>query len=241
MISSIDPVDRWHLQRHGKYTASESYKLLTPAKPNSLWSPGAYTYIEEKAIQSVSDLWERPELEEVSSLLYGRVHELPAYEAYVNATRNYSMTYMGTESPLFLEYELLMGESGGTPDVANILKDGSIDVGAEIKSPKNPVYHFRRLKWRTQFDLKEGYPLCYTQCQMLLMITKAQEWHFVSFDDRQRMKSKKVKIIEVKNDTKFQDNLHVKLEMAIKEKYKLISEHYEVEVKNREDLKKILK
>ncbi len=242
MISSIDPVDRWFLQRHGKFSASEVYKLLTPPKSTSaVWSPGAITYIEEKAIQSISDLWERPELEETGSLLYGKVHEMPAYEAYIRATRNTSMTYMGTENPIFLEYEPLKEESGGTPDAVNILANGSVDHGAEIKNPVNPVYHFRRLKWTNQFDIKEGYPLCYTQIQKLLMVTNAPTWDFVSYDARQRYTPKKIKIIQVKPDQKFQDNLHVRIEMAIKEKYKLISEHYEVDVKCKRDLDRILK
>lgn len=241
MITSIDPVDRWHLQRSGKFTSSENFKLCVAPPPNKMWSPGAMTYIEDKAIQAVSHLWERPELEEQKTLLYGKVHELPAFEAYVRETRNYSMTYFGSEEPMFLDYEELLGESGGTPDAANILESGSIDLLCELKCPKNPVYHFRRLMWKNQFDVKEGYPLVYCQTQHLLMITKAFACHFVSFDDRQRIKSKKTKIIEIKPDQKFQDNLHVKIEMAIKEKYKLISSHLEVELKNRDDLKKILK
>jgi hypothetical protein len=240
--SNMDKVDEWFLQRWGRFTGSEIYKLLTPVKANGgIWSPGATTYIEQKAIECISDMWERPELEEVSSLLYGRVHELPAYEAYVSSTRNTSMTYLGSESPIFLQYEPLKEECGATPDAANILPSGSIDVGVEIKNPKNPVYHFRRLKWKTQFDLKEDYPLCYAQCQCLLMITGAAEWHFVSFDDRQRIKTKKIKIIEVRPDQKFIDNMEVKIRMAVKEKYKILSEHLSAEVKCKSDLDKIMK
>lgn len=237
----MDKIDKWYLERWSKYTSSENFKLLTPAKPNTLWSPGATTYIEEKAIQAVSNMWERPALEEVGSLLYGKVHEYPAFECYISTTRNYSMKYLGTEDPMFLTYDAMPEESGGTPDAISVTASNSVDVGAEIKCPANPVYHFRRLKWKDMWDVKEGYPLVFCQMQHLMLITGAQEWHFVSFDDRQRYKPKKIKIIEVKPDKKFQDNLHVRLEMAIKEKYKLISEHYEVEVKNRSDLMKILK
>jgi YqaJ-like viral recombinase domain len=235
----MDKVDAWFLQRWGRYTGSEIFKLLTPPPINKVWSPGAMTYIEQKAIECISDMWERPELEEVGSLLYGKVHELPAYEAYLNATKNYSMTYMGSESPIFLVYEPLAEEAGATPDAANILSEGNIDVGVEIKNPKNPVYHFRRLKWKDQFDLKEGYPLCYAQCQFLLIVTGAYEWHFVSYDERQKIKSKKIKIIEVKPDQKFQDNLEVKLRMAVKEKYKILSDHLETTVTCRKDVLKL--
>lgn len=240
MISSIDKVDQWHLARWHRLTSSENYKLLTPAKPNELWSTGAMTYIEQKAVNTITRMEERPEMDEVKSLLWGKAHEYPAYEAYINETKNYSMTYMGTEDPIFLEYEPMADESGGTPDVANITSSNKIDVGAEIKCSKNSVEHFRRLSWTSQWDIKENYKLVYTQMQHLLMITGAFEWHFVSFDDRQLYKKNKTKIIAVKPDQKFMDNLHVKLEMAVKEKYKLLSKILGVEVKSRGDLKKVL-
>lgn len=236
MINPIDPVDDWHLKRWGRFTASENYKLMVSPKPNKSWSDGSLTYIEEKAIQSISDMWERPEMEEVKSLLYGKAHEYPAFERYVKETKNYSVTYMGTDNPVFLYYEPLKEESGGTPDAANILSSGSIDFISEIKCPRNPVYHFRRLKWKDQWDLKENYILCYTQIQNLLLITGAQEGHFVSFDDRQHYTSKKIKIIPVKPDKSFQDQLDLKIRMAVKEKYVVLSEHLGVQVKSRADL-----
>ena len=239
MINGIDPVDKWYLDRYGKFTASENHKLISPAKVNKFWSETADTYIEDRAIQCITDLWERPELEEVKSLLWGKVHEYPAYEAYVNATRNYSMAYLGTENPLFFEYDPLKDESGGTPDIVNWSASKSVDMGAELKCPKNPAYHFRRLNWKDQWDIKEGYILCYTQIQNLMMITGAQEWHFVSFDDRQKIKSKKIKIIPVYPDKKFQDNLDARIRLAIKEKYKLLSERLESEIKCKADLTNI--
>jgi hypothetical protein len=232
-------IDKWFEVRWAKLTASEDYKLFAPVKPNEKWGAGAITYIEQKAIEAVSVMWERPELEEVKSLLHGKVHEFPAFEDYVKQTRNTSMTYLGSDNPIFIEHEKFKEESGGTPDVVNILKDGSIDMGVEIKCPRNPLYHFRRLKWKDQYDLKSGYFSCYVQIQKLMLMTGAKEWHFASFDDRQRYQSKKTKIIQVFPDTNLQNALEIKIEMAIREKYKLISEHYEVDVKNKSDFSKI--
>lgn len=240
MINGIDPVDNWHLQRWSKFTASENYKLLTPPKVNRVWSEGADSYIEDKAIQAVTRLEERPELEEVKSLLWGRVYEYPAFETYTKTTRN-QITYMGSENPIFLEYEPLKEESGGTPDAAHITDSGTVDFGCEFKCPRNPSYHFKRLRWTSQWDIKEQYILCYTQIQNLMLITGAQDWHFVSFDDRQIAKSKKIKIIEVKPDRKFQDNLDIKIRMAVKEKYKILSEYMEQEVKCKSDFLKLIK
>jgi hypothetical protein len=235
----MDKIEQWHRQRRGKFTASENYKLLVGGKKGEMFGEGATTYIEQKAFEMTTAMWERPELEETKSILHGRVHEYPAYEMYVKETRNYSMQYLG-DDPLFYPYDTMPDECGGTPDCANITDAGLIDFGAEIKCPINPMYHYRRLKWKDQFDLKENYPLCYTQIQNLLMITKAQEWHFVSFDDRQLIRPYKIKIIPVFPEKTFQNNLEVRLRMAAKAKYASISETYGVEVKDRADFNRLL-
>lgn len=235
----MDKIEQWHKSRWGKFTASENYKLLIGGKNNAMFGDGATTYIKQKALQMTTAIWERPELEETKSILHGRVHEYPAYEMYVKETKNYSMLYLG-DDPLFYPWEAMADECGGTPDCASINDSGVIEFGAEIKCPINPVYHFDRLKWKDQYDLKDNYPLCYTQIQNLLMITKAQEWHFVSFDDRQLIKPYKIKIIPVLPDKKFQDNLEMRIRQAVKEKYRIISETYSVEVKDRSDFNRIL-
>ncbi len=237
----IDAIDRWHTQRWAKFTSSANYKLLTPAGSNKLWSVGAVTYIEERAMQAVTVMQERPELEEAKSILHGRANEFPAYEMYVKETRNHFIEYMGDDNPVFFVYKPLKDESGGTPDAAYSKSVGCAEVGAEIKCPKNSMEHFRRLFWTSQWDIKENYLLAYTQIQHLLMITGAFEWHFVSYDDRQRIKSKKIKIIVVEPDKKFQDNLHVRIELAIQEKYSILSKYLGSEVKNKTQLVQYLK
>lgn len=212
-------IDAWFGQRWGKFTASCNYKLLVGGSGSAIFGGGAWTYIKEKALEMCTVMHERPELDEVKSLLWGKVHEYPAYEWYVNYTKNTSMIYLGEEHPLFLEYEPLAKESGGSPDVINLTNDAKITKGVEIKCPKNSMLHFDRLLWTSQWDLKENYISCYTQIQNLLMITGADHWDFVSFDDRQRKYADKGKIIEVKPDRKFQDNLDLRLRMAVKYKY----------------------
>lgn len=231
----IDKVDQWFLDRWSKFTASEDFKLLVGSKGGGMFGEGAMTYIEQKALEATTRMWERPELEEVKSLLHGKIYEYPAYEAYVKETKNYSMTYMGSENPVFLPYEPLKDEAGGTPDCANITDSGAIDFGAEFKCPKNPLYHFRRLKWKDQWDVKDNYIQCYTQIQKLIMISGAPEWHFVSHDERQLIKRHKNKIIPIFPDKKFQDNLEIRLRQAIKEKYRIISETYGIPVQNKAD------
>jgi hypothetical protein len=224
--------DEWHKSRWTRFSASEMYKLLVPGK-SEMFGPGAWTYIEQKALEMTTKMWERPEVEEAKSILHGRVHEFPGFLEYVRITGNNEIMYLGDENPMFYPYKPLAEESGGTPDCANITSSGLIDMGAEIKCPKNPINHFRRLKWKDQWDVKTEYIQCYSQCQFLMMCTGAKQWDFVSFDDRQIIRAKKIKIIEIKPDKNFQNNLEVRLRQAIKEKYRIISEHYGIEVANR--------
>jgi hypothetical protein len=57
------------------------------------------------------------------------------------------------------------------------------------------------------------------------MITGAESADFLSFDDRQARKEKKGKIINILPDKKFQDNLDLRIRLAIKEKYRIYNEH----------------
>jgi hypothetical protein len=145
------------------------------------------------------------------------------------------MSYLGTEDPIFVPFPTLEEDSGGTPDIANITEAGTIDYLGEIKCPYSPAYHFKRLLWKDQYDIKENYLSCYTQMQNLMLITGAMGCDFVSYDERQLAYSKKIKIIEVKPDRKFIDNLELRIHLAVKEKYKILSAHMGVELKCKQD------
>jgi len=229
-------IDKWLMKRREKFTSSEVWKLLPNSRQgNNLWSSTADTYIEQKVIELTTKIYERPNLDEVESLRHGKANEFPSYERYIKETKNYSMTYMGDENPMFYPYEKMPDESGGTPDVGNIVSDGKIDYGCELKNPVNPAYHFRRLAWTSQWDIKEKMPAYYCQIQDLIRITGAFGWDFVSHDERQLSKSAQIKIIEVKPDRKFIDNLELRIELAVKEKYKQLSKHLGKELKNKTD------
>lgn len=222
-ISGTD-LDTWFVQRWTKFTSSEKYKLLVSGNKGQIFGDGAMTYIKTKALEMSTVMWERPELEEVKSLLWGKAYEYPAYEWYVKETKNYSMVYLGTETPLFITDDEMPKESGGSPD-GLLLGETKIVAGLETKCPKNSMYHFDRLIWKDQWDLKANYIQCYTQIQDLLRITEADVWHFLSFDDRQANPKKKGKIIEVFPDKKFQDNLVLRTRLAVEEKYKIYQRH----------------
>jgi len=239
-FDNSDKIDQWLKSRREKFTSSEGWKLLPTTKQlkDQLWSGTAKTYIESKVIELTTKYYDRPEMDEVEALRHGKSEEYPSFERYIKETKNYSMTYLGDESPMFIPWSNNPYESGGTPDVANIIQSSDsvkIDYGCELKNPVNPAYHFRRLKWQTQWDVKEGYPSCYCQIQDLIRITGAFGWDFVSHDNRQLSKAAQIKIIEVKPDRKFIDNLELRIQLAIKEKYKILSDHMGAELKNKTD------
>jgi hypothetical protein len=225
---SIDSVDQWYQERWSRFTASENYKLLISGKKGEVFGEAATTYIKQKAFEMVSVMWERPELEEVKSLLHGRVHEEPAFQRYIRTTKNYDMQYCGSDKPIFLEYEPLKRDCGGSPDAVHISEGNDtfkVDFGAEIKCPKNPINHFDRLKWKNQWDIQQYYPQAYVQIQNLMLITGAPSWDFVSYDERMKDKNLQIKIITVYTDKRTQDNLHFRLLRAIEERKKILQEH----------------
>ena len=66
-----------------------------------------------------------------------------------------------------------------------------------------------------------------------MLITGATSADFISYDSRMMSKSHQTKIISVKQDKKFQDNLHFRLVRAVEEKYKILSDYLELNIKNK--------
>lgn len=220
MINQLDPRDRWLLKRHNNFTASMNYKLIPTGKDGKGFSVGGYTYIQEKAIETMTVLSERPELEEVESLRHGKYFEEPAFNHYVEVSKNYNMRHFGTDNPVYLPFNKY---SGGSPDA--LMGEGDIiHWGCEIKCPLNSKNHYKYLKFADQLDLKMERIEYYTQIQFLLMITKAQGFHFVSYDERFTNHKLRIKIIEVLPEKSFQDHLEVRIQMAQKEKNRIIKE-----------------
>jgi hypothetical protein len=218
MIDQTDPKGRWYLERHGKFTASMVYKII-PNGATNIFAPAGWNYIQDRAIETMTALYEAPEMEFVEALVHGKAYEENAYFEYLRVSKNHSMRHFGGENPIYLEYN---SYSGGSPD--GLMGSGT-DVNwlLEIKCPKNSKNHFKYMKMQSQWDLKELKPEYYAQIQFLLMITKAEGAHFASYDERFKEESKRLKILEVKPDKKFADTLEVKLQMAQKEKLKIIA------------------
>lgn len=219
MVNEPSGKDLWYAERLSKFTASEIYKLLTYSKDN-LFSKGAFSYIKKKAIEACTCYWENEQLEFVKPLLWGKRYEQPAFEAYIKYTGFKDMRYFGTENPIFLTYNQ---ESGGSPD--GLLGDGiKIKVGLELKCPFSSSTHFDYHSYKNQWDLKDNVPEYYAQIQFLLMITKSPLWHWVSFDERFKEPKKRIKLIEVESDSRFQNDLEIRILQAIVERNKMVKE-----------------
>lgn len=210
MFKEAGGKDAWLMERRGKFTASECSKLLLPGPKGAMFSVGGMTYIEAKAIEIVTDVWENPKLEFAKPILWGKRYEQPAFEFYIDRTGLKDMRYFGTEDPLFLE---LNQNAGGSPD-------GLMGVGAdvklvlELKCPEQSKTHWGYCKFKGQYDLKDNVMEYYAQVQMLLMITGAPLCHWISFDERFKDHKKKMKLIEIIPEERFQQELSIRLEEA---------------------------
>lgn len=229
-------IEQWLQQKRGKFSASMAFKLLSRGKSGEMFGDGAWTYIKTTALEMVTNVWQSEDSkgDYIEPMLHGKVHEYPAFVRYVQETKNLKTRYFGDESPLFIPYPDCPEEFGCSPDGGHFTEDG-ISTGVEIKCPYDSMYHFERLTWKTQWDILEKYPACYAQIQTSLMCTGADEWHFVSYDERQMLNKYKIKIISVLPDIKYQMNMEVRIKQAIKEKYRLLSKYLDMEIKDRAD------
>ena len=218
MLNKMDKQDAWLLERFANFTSSVNYKLLLPGKEGKTFSPGGISYITEKVVESMTSLQEKPEMEYVEALIHGKSQEFASFDAYVKASRNYNMRYFGDDNPVYLKRN---EHSGGSPD--GLMGEGEvIHMGLELKNPKNPNNHFKYLKFKDQWCLKQHRIEYYTQIQDLISITGAKVFHWVSYCDLFKDPKHKIKIVEVFPDQNFINNLEIRIAMAQKEKLKII-------------------
>lgn len=220
MIDKLDSKDQWFLDRWTMLTSSENYKLIGKGKDGTGFSQTGMSYIRQKVIESMTVLYDRPDLEFVEALMHGKAYEEASFNRYIKESRNTSMRYFGAENPVFLKHN---DYSGGSPD-ALMGEGGNIHWGAEFKNPKNSANHFLYLGFKNQFDLKEARLEYYTQIQDLLLISGAEGWHFVSYDERFKNMKLQMKILDVMPDQKFMDNLEARKALAQKKKLEIIEE-----------------
>ena len=169
----FEQLQQWELDRLGKFTASEIWKLMEKGK-SGYFGKGALTYIRQKAAEILT-------LEQVNggrinsqALEWGNAHE---YEAVKELeSKGNKVEYYGGGNPKFFEFTPF---TGGSPD-------GIIDGCAvlEIKCPFNSAEHIQHLMLDTVEDLKDYAPEYYWQITANMVFTGLESSLFVSYDPR---------------------------------------------------------
>lgn len=214
--------DKWFQDRLGKFTASKIDVIMHGGTKGAIFGQGALTYIKQKAIEKETFYWENPKLEYVKGFLHGKMYEEPAFNAYVEYTKNTSMRYMGTVDPLFFDYD---ANSGGSPD--GILGEGLvIHGGLELKCPEQSTVHWDYLEFKDQWALKAYNPEYYGQVQFLMMIFKVNTWHWASFDERFKNDKLRLKVLEIKKDNSYCDELDIRISQGAKVREQMIEDQY---------------
>ncbi len=225
---------QWLVQRKGRITASDFWKLFQSGKRNmtqeeldarpknekgtlldkrttvaKMFGDIAMTLIRSKIAEMTSTELDR-EINGnslVKSLEWGVQWEAEAAEEFKKRT-GLSIIYHGLNNPVFYTY----GDySGGSPD-GDIIDE---DAGLEIKCPVDENVHIKRLLIRSVEQFMEEDYEAYCQSQGLMYIMKKKAWYFASYDPRKKDDALRMKIIKLLPDLQWQEEFEQRLEAAV--------------------------
>lgn len=200
-IKTQEDIEReWLQQRWGKFTASDTYKLMTYPDKDEL-PKGALTYIMKKVAESLTEFSVQPFISD--AMQWGLLHESEAIDAFQDKT-GLIVTHC-KDGQCFID----KGYFGGTPD-GLIPSEYS---GLEIKCPNSDT-HLSYLQIKTAADLKQAAPEYYWQCQSLMMITASMHWYFVSYDPRFKATCLRLHIAKIAADPSDLSRLRQRLSLA---------------------------
>lgn len=221
----------WLNMRLGRFTSSEMFRLLTPAKRDmtaaelaarpkkgvgsktkqildySVMSDGAITYIEEK----VAEILTGQSIEDTYAFAkeYGKEMEPVAAEHFAK------LKGLTIEPAPFIPF----GEhAGGSPDRFIVGEN----AGLEIKCPLKSTNQVKYLQLTDQYDLLAHFPRFYWQCMSNLLFTNRDKWYFAAFCPSMIVEKHKMNVIEVLPKEEHFNVLTTKLAAAVKEKLSLL-------------------
>lgn len=201
--------EAWFNSRMGKFTASEIHKLLTCLnKPNEL-PKGAITYIEEKALEVLTNGKSRENYTN-DAMQWGNDYEIDAITEFEKLT-GFKVEKTGKNQE-FIEYNSVFG---GTPD--GIIPNKAI---IEVKCPKPKTHFFNVKNIFSQEDLKKHYPEYYWQIVTNMICSGLNLGYFISYDPR--FEKNKLMFIEVNLNLDDVGIIDVRLRLANKLKMELI-------------------
>lgn len=198
--------DAWLLQRRGKITSSEVWKLFKGGrKKDEMFGEGAMTYIRSRVTEMQSG--EVKEELDARSLAWGKDNEVDA-KSHFEAITGFSVIYHGISCPKFYPY----GDfAGGSPDGEIIEPDAVL----ELKCPYNEDVHTKRLLIKSVQEFKEQENEAWHQLQMNMMIMGKDIGYFGSFDPRRKEEKLKMKIIKLQADIDWQSDFQARLDAAL--------------------------
>lgn len=204
---------QWLLQRRGKFTASEFFRLMTFENKGAYLPDGAKTYCEEAAIELLTEPSIDLENTYVSdSVQWGKDTEVEAVEMFA-LTHGITVEKYGDEQE-FIDLE----NYGCTPD--GLIGD---DYGVEIKCP-NSKTHLSYLKIADLETFKKVCTNYYWQIQGSLLITGRKGWYFVSYDPRVKYDGLRMKVLLIERNEADIDHLLERINLAVEYRDKFIAD-----------------
>lgn len=221
----------WDQVRIGRFTASEIYRLMEPAKRDMTeaelkarpktgkgssakliydyekLSDAALTYITEKVAEVLTG--QARQQGYAFPIVWGIEHEDEAVEYFVKAKG------LSAEKVGFFKYT---DHAGGSPD--RMVEGNAI---LEIKCPHDSVNQIKYLMLTDQYDVRREYFQYWCQCQANMLFTDRELCHFCTYDPRMKEDKHKLTHIEIKADPEFHELIRKKIVQATTEKLKLIS------------------
>lgn len=200
----------WHDVRLGRFTASEIWKLMVEPKTKVAKEAGelsetAKTYIKEKVAETLTGM---QHMVYSASTNWGEEYEEQGMIAFSEKT-GIKITPVS-----FIPYGQ---HSGGSPD-AKTDDNGLL----ELKCPFNSCNMVDYLQLRTQEDLWKLHKDYWWQCQANMLFSGVKHCYFAAYDPRMS-EDLKLHYIKLEADEVAHERILSTVEMAVKEKEKIIN------------------
>lgn len=227
----IQGSDAWDEIRCGRFTASEIYRIMDPAKremneselkarPKSGkgsstkfvydWtklSDGGITYVKQKVAETLTGKVKAQSY--AFPLVYGKETEQEAVEYFQK------LTELECEVIGFCPYT---DHAGGSPDRDIVTEDAIL----EIKCPWQSENQIDYLMLTDHYDLKRMYPEYYWQVQSNMLFANRSKAYFATYDPRFKNDKLKMQMITVPAVPAEHDLIRNQIALAVKEKLSMI-------------------
>jgi hypothetical protein len=204
--------EEWFKSRLGKFTSSELGRLMTYEDKINELPKGALTYIEEKALEIMTD-GKCVKNFSNDSMDRGNDKELEGIAAFEEKF-GVKCECTGPDQ----QFIQLCSYFGGTPD--GLI---AIDDLAEVKCPDSKTHLFRIKNIKSQADFKKHEKDYYWQIQGNLLASGRKRCFYIDYDDRFVNPYLQLFVIEIHRDEEDIQKAKTRLVMAEKLKQQLLN------------------